>query len=108
MTGLPFVWAFWAGRPGAVDASACTGLQQARDRGVASVDQIAHDFGGGDQAREATARTYLSQHIEFGLGPRHEAALARYYASAAKIGLVAPGGRLLFYADASRSQVTRP
>ena len=108
LTGLPFVWAFWAGRPGAVDAAACTALQQARDRGIASVEQIAHDFGGGDEGREATARAYLSHHIRFDLGPQHEAALTRYYASAAKIGLVSPGGHPLFYADAGSSQVIRP
>lgn len=108
MTGLPFVWAFWAGRPGAVDGAACAGLQRARDRGIASVDEIAHEFGGGDEARETIARTYLTHHVEFNLGPRHEAALARYYASAAKIGIVPPGGYPLFYADAGSSQVTRP
>src|SRR5207245_2869934 len=41
MTGLPFVWAFWAGRTGAVDAEGVRALQQARDEGVAQSDVIA-------------------------------------------------------------------
>ena len=33
MTGLPFVYAFWAGRPGILAAGDMAALQQARDRG---------------------------------------------------------------------------
>ena len=29
LTGLPFVWAFWAGRPGAIDAAGVAALQAA-------------------------------------------------------------------------------
>ncbi len=32
MTGLPFVYAFWAGRPGIVSADDIAALQRARDR----------------------------------------------------------------------------
>src|SRR4029079_6391515 len=33
LTGLPFVWAFWAGRPDAIDAAGIEALQRARDEG---------------------------------------------------------------------------
>ena len=36
-TGLPFVYAVWAGWPGTLDAGDVRLLQQARDRGVAEV-----------------------------------------------------------------------
>src|SRR5581483_800031 len=40
-TGLPFVYAFWAGRPGLVDPEDVTTLQRARDEGVVNVADIA-------------------------------------------------------------------
>src|SRR2546425_423243 len=41
MTGLPFVYAFWAGPGAALTASDIGLLQQARDFGVARPDEIA-------------------------------------------------------------------
>src|SRR5439155_18006091 len=41
MTGLPFVYAFWAGYPDALGAEDVMTLQRARDAGVARPDEIA-------------------------------------------------------------------
>ena len=41
MTGLPFVYAFWAGRPGIVGPADVAALQEARDRGLAATAQLA-------------------------------------------------------------------
>ena len=41
MTGLPFVWAFWAGRPDAAGADAVRRLQTAAEEGMAHSDRIA-------------------------------------------------------------------
>ena len=41
MTGLPFVWAFWAGRGGSLSGEALGALTEARDAGVAASDAIA-------------------------------------------------------------------
>ena len=41
MTGLPFVWAFWAGRPAVLGAEDVRALQEARDAGVAARTAIA-------------------------------------------------------------------
>ena len=41
MTGLPFVWAFWAGRPGILSRVAINALVAARDAGVAASDEVA-------------------------------------------------------------------
>src|SRR5262249_36490017 len=38
LTGLPFVYAFWAGRPAAVTAADVAALQHARDEGVCRPD----------------------------------------------------------------------
>src|SRR3954454_10351972 len=49
-TGLPFVWAFWAGRAGAVSAGDVAALQKARDAGVAESDSIADAYCGEKRA----------------------------------------------------------
>lgn len=88
MTGLPFVWAFWAGRPEAVGPEHCRALAEARDAGLRNVDEVAATYGAGDDTRARVARLYLTESIKFDLGPDHVAALTRYYASAARLGIV--------------------
>ena len=44
-TGLPFVYAFWAVRPGAALGTIADALQQAKARGCAPTGQIPHDEG---------------------------------------------------------------
>lgn len=96
MTGLPFVWAFWAGRPAVVTGEVCGALAAARDAGVEAIDAIAASYAAGDAPRERVAADYLRHRIEYDLGPAHEAALERYYASAAGLGLAPPGAMPVF------------
>jgi chorismate dehydratase len=97
-TGLPFVWAFWAGRPDAATAGTCDALEAARDAGVDAVPAIAAAFGGGDPLREGIARRYLRENIRYFLGERHEQALERFYASAARLGILERPIAPAFYA----------
>jgi chorismate dehydratase len=90
-TGLPFVWACWVGRPGAVDPAGVEALVAARDRGVEAIDTIAAAHTGGEAARAARAARYLRHNIRFHLRERHVEGLRRFYASASRLGLV-PGG----------------
>lgn len=87
-TGLPFVWAFWAGRADVFDDALCEALIRARDEGVAAIDAIAADFGAGNPDVTRKAEQYLRHNIQCHMGAVHEAALARFYASAARIGVV--------------------
>jgi len=86
MTGLPFVWAFWAGRPGVLDIADVEALTEARDRGVAASDDIADGYCGPERAQ--LGRRYLKDNIYYRLGEREEAGLRRYYELAAKHGLI--------------------
>jgi len=86
LTGLPFVWAFWAGRPDAIDAGAIAALRAARDAGVAASDAIADAYCG--PARAATGRAYLRENMKYGLGADERAGLERYYEWAAEAGVV--------------------
>src|SRR6266542_3440813 len=68
MTGLPFVWAFWAGRRAALSHEAVAALGAARDAGVADSDNVAKIYCGPDRA--ARGRAYLRENIYYVLGDR--------------------------------------
>jgi chorismate dehydratase len=95
LTGLPFVWAFWAGRPGAVPPHAVAALLEARDRGVDASDAIATAYCGADRA--ALGRAYLRENISYALGEREQAGLRRYFELAAKHGIVDAARAPAFY-----------
>jgi chorismate dehydratase len=99
LTGLPFVYAMWSGRAGALAPEHITRLQAARDRGVAAIPEIARRVAGGDRSREAMVAQYLRDNLKYPLGEREIAGLRRFYELAAEQGLV-PGLRpLRFYGD---------
>jgi len=95
LTGLPFVWAFWAGRTGAVDAAGIVALQAARDAGVADSDAIADAYCGVDRA--AVCRAYLRDNIKYRLGDREAEGLSRFYELAAAHEVVESRQNIAFY-----------
>jgi len=95
LTGLPFVWAFWAGRPGGVDAGAVAALQAARDAGVAASDAIADAYCG--PARAALGRAYLRENMKYGLGADERAGLERFFEWAAEAGALRRARPPVFY-----------
>ena len=86
MTGLPFVWAFWAGRPGALTPAAVQALAAARDAGVANADAIAAGYAGPERA--ALGQAYLRENIQYQMDDREIAGLRKYYELAARHGLI--------------------
>ncbi len=88
---LPFVFAMWVARAGADLEGLEAALAQARDAGVAHLDEIA--------AREAAplgltrpqCLSYLRDNLYFYLGPREQRGLELFYHKAAQLGL-APAG----------------
>jgi chorismate dehydratase len=86
LTGFPFVWAFWAGRPGVLSAAALAALVEARDAGVAASDAIADEYCGPERA--ALGRAYLRDNIQYVLDERAASGLAKYYELAALHGLI--------------------
>jgi len=97
MTGLPFVWAFWAGRPSAVTPQHVAALQRARDRGVAASDEIATRYCGGDADRAALARRYLRENVKYDLDQPAGAGVRRFYDAAHDLRVVASAPTLRFY-----------
>lgn len=94
MTGLPFIYAAWAGRAGAIGAEQVRWLQQAQSDGVGDTEAIASEYGGGDAARAARAAVYLRDNVKYGLGPDEAAGLQMFLDYAADLGL-APRRRTL-------------
>jgi chorismate dehydratase len=97
LTGLPFVWAFWAGRADAADASVVERLQAARRRGVAHSDTIADAYCGDDLRRQAIARHYLRENMKYDLPPRAIEGLTTFYREAAALGLVSETRTIEFF-----------
>ena len=97
MTGLPFIYAAWTGRPGVVTASDVEALQAAQRIGVQSVDAIAAEYGRGDARRTARAATYLRDNVKYGLGPDEARGLQLFLNYAADIGLAPRRRQLEFF-----------
>ena len=97
MTGLPFVWAFWAGRGGVVEADHVQALRAARDAGAVAVDEVVAAHSSGDAERAEVAREYLRTNVQFTLTEAGRSGVKRFYAAAADIGIVPQAAALRFF-----------
>jgi chorismate dehydratase len=96
LTGLPFVYAFWAGRPDALTPAHVKELQETRDRGLARANVVAREYLKDAPDRHALGARYLRENIKYYLGDDERAGLELFYRYAAEIG-VAPAGQVRFY-----------
>ena len=97
LTGLPFVYATWTGRPGAVSRDQVRALQRARDAGLAHLDEIAHIEGRGDPRRAARALAYLRDNLRYGLGEREQAGLQLFLELGVEVGVMPAMKPIRFY-----------
>ena len=97
MTGLPFVYAAWTGRPSAAADDVVRALQQAQTDGVAARDAIAAEYGAGDATRTARAAVYLRDNVKYGLDAEEAAGLQAFLDFAADLGLAPRRRRLEFF-----------
>jgi chorismate dehydratase len=97
LTGLPFVYATWSGRDGAVDHEQVVALQEARRQGVQDAALIAREVAGGDPVAEARALGYLRDTLKYGLGEREIAGLERFHTLAVELGLASARRPLRFF-----------
>jgi hypothetical protein len=94
---LPFVFAFWAGRPGVVTADDVAALQSARDAGVASADDVATAFFTDRPEFAALGARYLRDNVKYGFNERAIAGVTRFYREAVELGLAPALRDLRFY-----------
>lgn len=97
MTGLPFVWAFWAGRAGAADAGIVDLLQQAAEAGMARSDELADAYCADRPDRQPLARRYLRENLMFRLTPPAVEGLTAYYREASTFGAGPSNPRIRFF-----------
>jgi chorismate dehydratase len=99
LTGLPFVYAFWAGPPGVVTPEGVRRLQSALATGRGALDEIAADHGGGVASRVATCASYLRRNVVYDLGEEELRGLREFYARAHALDLAPILPELRFHAD---------
>ena len=97
MTGLPFIYAAWTGRAGAIGAEEIRLLQEAQAEGIASYPAIADEYAKGSEASARRALTYLRDNMRYGLGPEEEKGLQLFLDYAADLGLAPRKRTLVFF-----------
>jgi chorismate dehydratase len=98
-TGLPFVFAFWAGRPGALAPEDVARLRRAKDEGRERIAQIASAYNGCGAGRGRQNEAYLRDNMRYALGEAEQAGLREFFRRAHALGLVAREPELRFHAD---------
>lgn len=88
---LPFVFAMWTARAGVDLQGVDVALCEARDRGLAHVEEIVALESAPLGLSRPECVTYLTQHLYFYLGEREQRGLSLFYKLAAEMGL-APAG----------------
>ena len=97
MTGLPFVWAFWAGPTSPESASIAPLLQEAAERGMSQTDTIAQEYCRDTPELVPIARAYLRENLMFRLNERAIEGLTRFYDEAVDLGLIPQRPALRFF-----------
>jgi chorismate dehydratase len=97
MTGLPFVYAFWAGAPDALSERDVACLQEARDIGAREVDQVVASFFPEEPRKRATGARYLRENIRFELDERARQGFELFATLAADVGAALPPRPMTFY-----------
>jgi chorismate dehydratase len=97
MTGLPFVYAFWAGRHGSLTAHDVDALQRARDLGLRHTDDISRDYFASAPDRQDMGARYLRDNIKYSLGAQERAGLELFYQYAVEAGVITRAEPLRFF-----------
>ncbi len=88
LTGLPFVFAFWAVREGFKDASVVDLLKQSRDYGVANTATIAEKYSAELQIKKEFIQEYLERNVHYYMDRTCVEALELFYEKAARVGAI--------------------
>jgi chorismate dehydratase len=97
-TGLPFVFAFWAGPIGALTPADVERLQAALRGGRQSMARIASSYDRRGAGRAAENETYLRSNIKNDLGEEELLGLREFYRRAHALGLIPRVPELKFHA----------
>ena len=87
-TGLPFVFAFWAGREDARLEKAGQDFRASRDYGLAHMDAIAAECAAKYPMTPEEVKVYLTQNIDYNLAEEHQQGLRLFYNLACEAGAI--------------------
>ncbi|MFH1569304.1 MAG: menaquinone biosynthesis protein [Gemmatimonadota bacterium] len=104
LTGLPFVFAFWAGRLGAAGPAEVERLQRARREGQARIPAIAARFQHERAGSASLYERYLTEHIRYDLGDEELAGLAEFYGRARRCGIIPAEPEVRFFPHEAPSE----
>jgi len=99
MTSLPMVFAVWAAKKSAAHDTLVETLNASAAYGEAHIDEIIRVESERLDFPPELVRTYLTKHIQFGLGEREREAMRLYLRLAAELGLVDPRPAIPFLAE---------
>ncbi len=94
LTGLPFVFAVWTARAGVRLGDLPNRLTEARRLGMARVDELVSRFAVPRGWPADLARRYLTEYLQFDIGPRQLDAIRWFHSLAHRHGLIAAPRRL--------------
>ena len=88
LTGLPFVFAFWAVREGFKDGAVVDDLKRSRDFGVANIPTIAEKYSESLQIKKEFVQEYLEKNVHYYMDQACLDALQLFYGKAAHAGVI--------------------
>jgi len=95
-TGLPFVFAVWAGHEDAVLSRFRKDFEQSRDYGLAHVDEIATEYAPKLKMTPEAVKVYLTENIDYSLDEDNRKGLREFYRLARETGIIPVERELLF------------
>jgi chorismate dehydratase len=87
-TGLPFVFAFWAGRDSETLQELAADLRVSRDYGLAHIDEVAAECAPKYNMTLEEVKFYLTQNIDYNLNESHRRGLSLFCKLARDVGAI--------------------
>lgn len=102
LTGLPFVYAFWAGKENGLTSGEVEMLIESKKQGMAALDEIAGVHARNHSRPPSFYASYLRDNLIYDLGDRERRGLMEFYGLARSRGLVPDVPELRFYSRQGR------
>jgi len=95
-TGLPFVFAFWAGRAGKNLSRCRKDFAESREFGLAHIDDIAAEYALKLKIEPADVKVYLTENIDYSLDEENCRGLRLFFKLAREAGIIPAEKKLKF------------
>ena len=95
-TGLPFVFAVWAGHEDMGLDRFCVDFEASRYYGLAHIDEIACEYAARLAMEPQSVKVYLKENIDYSLDEENRRGLELFYRLAHEIGLIPAAGKIKF------------